>query len=78
LTTIGASNALRSLPVVVSACVPGWLAECCVVRLLFGQDQFSGMSLAQQIVLTVMLDNDTAFCPEETFAVDPAIAGLRL
>jgi hypothetical protein len=49
-----------------------------VVKLLLCQDQFSGMGLAQQIVLTVMLDNDTAFCPEETFAVYPAIAGLRL
>jgi hypothetical protein len=40
-----------------------WVAGvfCC----LFSQDQFSGMGLAQQVVLAVMLDNDPPFITQQ-------------
>jgi hypothetical protein len=40
---------------------PGWLAY--FLSNLFSQDQFSGMGLAQQIALAVMLDNDPPSSP---------------
>ena len=42
---------------------------------LFSQDQFSGIGLAQQVVLAVMLDNDPSLLTQQAFAVDSAIGG---
>ena len=44
---------------------------------LFSQDQFSGIGLAQQVVLAVMLDNDPSLLTQQAFAVDSAICGSR-
>jgi hypothetical protein len=44
---------------------------------LFSQDQFSGMGLAQQVVLAVMLDNDPPLITQQTFAVDTTVVRRR-
>ncbi|EFC57283.1 hypothetical protein ENTCAN_05797 [Enterobacter cancerogenus ATCC 35316] len=42
---------------------------------LFREDQFSGIRLAQQVELAVMLDNHPPFNAEQRFAVNAAIGG---
>ena len=44
---------------------------------LFCEDQFSGIRLAQQILLAVMLDNHPALITQQRFAVDATIGGSR-
>jgi hypothetical protein len=54
-----------------------WVAGEFYRYCLFSENQFSGMGLAQQVVLAVMLNNDPALIAEQRFAVNATFSGSR-